>query len=71
VVETRVIQPDSVVEHHPSHHCGKATSVANSSYQHDGNRDRMHISTIVQSVDRRRIGAISIVIAGVLAQSVS
>src|SRR6266567_76459 len=28
-VETRVIQPDSVVEQHPSHLCSRATSVAN------------------------------------------
>ena len=30
--ETRLMQPDSDVEQHPSHHCGKATSVANTNY---------------------------------------
>jgi len=46
------------------------SSYSGRSYRHNGNRDRMHISTIVRSVDRRRISAISIVIAGIAALSV-
>src|SRR6266700_5898041 len=35
-VETILIQPDSVVEQHPSHLCGRATSMANTSHNLTG-----------------------------------